>query len=176
MAVYGEHLVLAQRGKSIDPDGRPAQDLLISLDLGEVLESLHTDLSVGALELQGTRSYDLGELPVEHEGAEHPVKLDFTDLDAVGEDPHGRLVFTAAGEGPDGSAVEGVIAGSAVGVISAAGELAALVPLADRTIKLEGVDARCNPSLGSIDLLLVSDADDPDVPAPLFAARLPGDR
>lgn len=172
MAVYGQSLVLAQRGNSIDADGRPAQNLLIFLDLGEVLESIYTDLSVGVLELQGTRTYELGHLPIEHEGAAHDVKIDFTDLDAVTDDPHGRLVFTAAGEGPDGTPVANVIAGSAVGVIAADGGLLAITPLADRSIKLEGVDARYNPTLGSIDLLLVSDADDPDVPAPLFAARL----
>lgn len=172
MAVYGSHLVLAQRGNSIDDEGRPAQNALIFLDLGEVLESIYTDLSVGVLELRGTRTYELGHLPVEHEGKEHDVKIDFTDLDAVTNDPDDRLVFTAAGEGPDGSPVQNVIAGSAVGVISAEGELLSIVPLADRSIKLEGIDATYNPTLGSIDLLLVSDADDPDVPAPLFAARL----
>jgi len=172
MAVYGQSLVLAQRGNSVDENGDPAKNLLIFLDLGEMLESIYTDLSVGVLELQGTRNYELGHLAVEHDGSTHEVKIDFTDLDAVADDPHRRLVFTAAGEGPDGSPVANVIAGSAVGVISAEGELLSITPLADRTIKLEGVDARYNPTLGSIDLLLVSDADDPDVPAPLFAARL----
>ena len=172
MAVYGQSLVLAQRGNSVDEDGNPAKNLLIFLDLGEVLESIYTDLSVGELERQGTRSYDLGHLPVEVDGKTHQVKLDFTDLDAVTDDPERRLVFTAAGEGPDGSPVKNVIAGSAVGVISADGELESVTPLADRSIKLEGVDARYNPTLGCIDLLLVSDADDPEVPAPLFAARL----
>jgi len=172
MAVYDQSLVLAQRGNSIDEDGNPAQNLLIFLDLGEVLESIYTDLSVGVLELQGTRSYELGHLTIEYEGEAHDVKIDFTDLDTITDDPHGRLVFTAAGEGPDGSPVQNVIAGSAVGVISAEGELLSIIPLADRRIKLEGVDAQYNPTLGSIDLLLVSDADDPDVPAPLFAARL----
>lgn len=174
MAVYGQSLILAQRGNSLDADGSPAKNLLISLDLGEVLESLYTDLSVGELELQGTREYDLGALPVQQDGETHDVKIDFTDLDAVSDDPEGRLVFTAAGEGPDGSPVQNVIAGSAVGVIAADGELLSITPLADREIKLEGVDATYNPSLGSIDVLLVSDADDPEVPAPLFAARLPG--
>ena len=172
MAVYGTTLVLAQRGNSIDADGEPAANLLIHLDLGEVLESIYTDLSVGELELHGTKRYELGSLPVEHEGTTYEVKIDFTDLDAVTGDPHGRLVFTAAGEGPDGTPVKNVIAGSAVGVISPEGDLVSITPLEDRTIKLEGVDARYNPTLGSIDLLLVSDADDPDVPAPLFAARL----
>ncbi len=172
MAVYGRSLVLAQRGNSVDPDGQPAKNLLIHLDLGEVLESIYTDLSVGALELQRTRDYDLGNLPVEVDGATYDVKIDFTDLDAVTGDPEHRLVFTAAGEGADGTPVEHVIAGSAVGVISADGELLSITPLADRTIKLEGIDARYNPTLGCIDLLLVSDADDPEIPAPLFAARL----
>lgn len=172
MAVYGQSLVLAQRGNSLDADGAPARNVLIHLDLGEVLESIYTDLSVGGLELQGSRSYELGELDVEHEGESVPVKLDFTDLDAVFDDPEGRLVFTAAGEGPDGSPVKGVIAGSAVGVIAADGELLSITPLADRSIKLEGIDALYNATLGCIDLLLVSDADDPEVPAPLFAARL----
>lgn len=172
MAVYGQSLVLAQRGNSVDAEGDPAANLLISLDLGEVLESIYTDLSVGVLELRGARTYELGHLTVEHEGEAFEVKIDFTDLDAVTDDPQERLVFTAAGEGPDGSPVHHVIAGSAVGVVSAEGELLSITPLADRSIKLEGVDARYNPTLGSIDLLLVSDADDPDVPAPLFAARL----
>jgi hypothetical protein len=59
-----------------------------------------------------------------------------------------------------------------VGVIAADGELLSITPLADRSIKLEGIDARYNATLGSVDLLLVADADDPEVPAPLFAARL----
>lgn len=172
MAVYGKTLVLAQRGNSIDPDGQPAANLLIHLDLGEVLKSIYTDLSVGSLELQQTRRYELGHLPIEKDGEEYPVKIDFTDLDAVTDDPEGRLVFTAAGEGPEGSPVQNEIAGSAVGVIAADGTLLSLTALQDRTIKLEGIDGRYNPTLGSIDLLLVSDADDPDVPAPLFAARL----
>ncbi|MBJ7472606.1 MAG: hypothetical protein JHD16_14965, partial [Solirubrobacteraceae bacterium] len=148
MAVYGEALVLAQRGNSIDQNGDPAANLLIYLDLGEVLESIYTDLSVGALELQGTRRYELGHLPVEHEGSTYDVKIDFTDLDAVANDPLGRLVFTAAGEGPDGTPVKNVIAGSAVGVVAADGALQSITPLADRSIKLEGIDARYNPTLG----------------------------
>lgn len=172
MAIYGPSLVLAQRGNSLDADGKPAKNVLIYLDLGEVLESIYTDLSVGELELQGTRAYDLGHLPVEHQGQSYDVKLDFTDLDTVTDDPERRLVFTCAGEGPDDTPVANLIAGSAVGVISGKGELLSVTPLADRSIKLEGVDARYNPTLGCMDLLLVSDADDPDVPAPLFAARL----
>jgi hypothetical protein len=174
MATYGQYLVLAQRGNSEDRDGTPAKNLLIKLSLAEVLESFYTDLRVGRCELEEIREYDLGYLPLELDGERFDVKLDFTDLDAVTDDPAQRLVFTAAGEGTDQQGpVKGMIAGSVVGVIDADGNLASLHPLENTSIKLEGVDARYNPATGTLDLLLVSDADDPDVPAPLMAARLP---
>jgi len=174
MAVYGEHLVLAQRGNSADEEGRPAKNLLIRLSLAEVLESFYTDLRVGRCELEQIREYDLGYLPLELDGERFDVKLDFTDLDTVTGDPLGRMAFTAAGEGTDDQgAAKGAIAGSVVGVIDADGNVAATYPLEDPTVKLEGVDASYNPATGTLDLLLVSDADDPDVPAPLMAARIP---
>ena len=173
MAVYGEYLVLAQRGNSTAQDGSPAKNMLIHLSLAEVLESFYTDLEVGRCEIEALREYDLGYLPLEVDGEHHDVKLDFTDLDTVTGDPQRRMVFTAAGEGTDDQ-VKGRIAGSIVGVIDVDGNLAATYPLEDPMIKLEGVDAQYNPATGTIDLLLVSDADDPDVPAPLMAARLPG--
>jgi len=174
MAVYGRYLVLAQRGNSTAHDGRPADNLLIRLSLSEVLESFYTDLRVGRCELEEIRAYDLGYLPLEVDGESFDVKLDFTDLDAVSHDPQRRLVFTAAGEGTDAQGpAKGRIAGSIVGVIGADGNIQRSYPLADPTIKLEGVDARYNPATGTLDLLLVSDADDPGVPAPLMAARLP---
>jgi hypothetical protein len=174
MAVYERYLVLAQRGNSTTEDGRPADNLLVRLSLSEVLESFYTDLRVGRCELEEIRGYDLGYLPLEVDGQSFDVKLDFTDLDAASGDPHRRLVFTAAGEGTDAQGpAKGRIAGSVVGVIDADGNVQRTYPLADRTIKLEGVDARYNPATGTLDLLLVSDADDPGVPAPLMAARLP---
>lgn len=174
MAAYGPYLVLAQRGNSRDAEGRPAKNLLIRLSLADVLESFYTDLKVGACELEEIRAYDLGSLPLERDGQRFDVKLDFTDLDAVTGDPLRRLVFTAAAEGTDDQGpAKGEIAGSIVGVIDAEGNLGRTFPLEDPTIKLEGVDARYTPATGTLDLLLVSDADEPDVPAPLMAARIP---
>ena len=174
MAVYGRYLVLAQRGNSADEEGNPAKNLLIRLSLAEVLESFYTDLRVGRMELEEIREYDLGYLPLEVDGESYDVKLDFTDLDAVTDDPHHRLVFTAAGEGTDDQGpAAGKIAGSIVGVVDENGNLQGTYPLEDPTIKLEGIDARYNAATGTLDLLLVSDADDPDVPAPLMAARIP---
>ena len=175
MAGYGQQLVLAQRGNSTADDGSPARNMLIRLSLAEVLESFSTDLRVGRCELEQIREYDLGYLPLEVDGQSYDVKLDFTDLTAVAGDGARRLVFTAAGEGTDDQGpAKGAIAGSIVGVIDADGNVERTYPLEDATIKLEGVDARYNPATGTLDLLLVSDADDPDVPAPLLAARIPG--
>ena len=174
VAAYGEHLVLAQRGNSVDADGRPGKNMLVKLSLADVLKSFYTDLRVGKCELEEIREYDLGYLPFNVDGQSFDLKLDFTDLDAVTDDPLRRLVFTAAAEGTDEQgAAKGAIAGSIVGVLDANGNVERTYPLEDPTIKLEGVDARYNPATGTLDVLLVSDADDPDVPAPLMAARIP---
>lgn len=171
ITVHGPHVILAQRGNSSDEDGRPAQNMLIQLSLEEVVRSLYTDLRVDQCELEEVRGYDLGFARIERDGQTFDVKLDFTDLDSVTDDPEGRIAFTAAAEADD-EPIKGEIAGSLVGIIGADGNISMTVPLADASIKLEGIDARYNPTLGSIDLLLVSDADDPHVPAPLMAARL----
>lgn len=174
LCVWGEYVVLAQRGNSLDDDGQPAQNLLLMLSLEEVIESLLTDLEIDPHELLELRPYDLGHLTTVRDGADRAVKLDFTDLDSVSGDPRGRMVFTAAAEGIDGSQDAGLIAGSAVGVIDAEGELEGLLALEDASIKLEGIDARYDPDRDEIELLLVADADDPDAPAPLLRAVLPG--
>ncbi|HEX2043500.1 MAG TPA: hypothetical protein VHF24_12765 [Acidimicrobiales bacterium] len=172
LCVHERQVVLAQRGNSLDQEGNPAPNMLVRLSLTEVMRSLYTDLRIDQCELEEVRSYDIGYLPLDKEGQSFDVKLDFTDVASVTADPLGRLVFTAAAEAA-GDPIDGEIAGSVVGVIGADGNVERMAPLADPTIKLEGVDARYNPALGSIDLLLVSDADDPGVPAPVMAARIP---
>jgi hypothetical protein len=166
MAVWNDALMLAQRGNCV-VDGRPGVNALIQLSLDEVLASLLGDLALGPLELQRVTVYDLGVI-----GAAE-AKLDFTDLDAVAGDPLGRLVYTAAAEAPDGSEIAGEIAGSVVGLLDREGVEIAQLELEDASVKLEGVDARYNPERGVIELLLVADADDPSVAAPLFWAELP---
>ncbi len=167
VTVHGSQLVLAQRGNSFDQDGAPAPNMLIRLALDKFLWSLCTDLKIDQLELEELGQYDLGS--ADYEG--HLVKLDFTDVDSVHEDPKGRMVITGAAEA-NFEPIKGQIAGSIVGVIDAEGNLVKLLPLEDQSIKLEGVDARYNHTLGCIDVLLVPDADDPDVPAGLYAARI----
>ena len=173
ICVRGDELLLAQRN-SVDEEGRPGQNVLLTLSLARVMESMLSDLTIDADELLGMRAYDLGHRALEVEGESVEVKLDFTDLDGVSDDPHGRVAFTAAAEGLRGTPADGRLAGSVVGLIDPDGEIVLQVPVADPELKLEGLDARFDPGSGRIDLLLVSDADDPGVPAPLMTASLPG--
>jgi hypothetical protein len=170
ICVHREDLVLAQRGNSLDSYGQPAQNLLIRISLSDVMNSLLGDLLIQAQEVKSVQPFTLGQLPVTVGGQEYEVKLDFTDIDAVEGDPMQRLVFTAAAEGIDGSATEGVIAGSVVGTIHE-GKVIEMSLVPER-IKLEGVNAHYNATLDAIDLLLVTDADDPVEPAQVYAARI----
>lgn len=168
ICVDGSEVLMAQRGNSLSESGEEGQNMLITLMLEDVLRSLFSDLCVDRCEVRDSKVYDLGRLDLHG----HQVKLDFTDLDAVADDPRERFVFTAAAEGlhPE---VDGEIAGSVVGVIDPYLNIIDQWPLADPTIKLEGINGSYNPTTGTIDVLLVADADDPLVPAPLMAARLP---
>ena len=94
------------------------------------------------------------------------VPLCFTDGAGL---PDGGWVFCAAAEDTADSYADARCAGSAVGVVSPTGELLRLEPLSLRC-KAEGIAAEHNG--GSLELLLVTDADDRDAPATLLSAKL----
>lgn len=94
------------------------------------------------------------------------VPLGFTDGAAL---PDGRWVFTAVAEASDDAYADGGCAGAAVGVVGIDGRLQSLHRLA-APLKVEGIDARLRA--GGIDIVMVTDADDPDEPSRLVAARL----
>lgn len=94
------------------------------------------------------------------------VPLTFTDGAALAD---GRWVFTAVAEATDDSVADGDCVGSAVGVMTAQGRVQALFALPDRA-KVEGVAARVAGR--TVELCLVTDADDPRVAAQLLRGRL----
>lgn len=94
------------------------------------------------------------------------VPLCFTDGAAL---PGGRWVFTAVAEATDDSVADGACVGSVVGAISAQGALLARHALPNHE-KVEGVAARLRR--GTVDLCLVTDADDPRIASRLLRARL----
>ncbi|AKJ31741.1 hypothetical protein AAW51_5050 [Caldimonas brevitalea] len=102
--------------------------------------------------------FDLGLL--------HGTPLCFTDGCAL---PDGGWVFCAAAEDTPDSYADGRCLGSAVGVVDAAGSVRALEAL-NLVCKVEGIDATLRGD--RIDLLMVTDADDRDLPARLLSATL----
>jgi hypothetical protein len=100
-------------------------------------------------------------------GASGGIPLGFTDASPL---PDGRIVFSAAAEDTDDPYEDGPCLGSVVGVLDPRGAVLDLEPI-DVAAKIEGVHAALAPD-GSIDLVLVADADDPAIPSPLFRARM----
>jgi hypothetical protein len=151
-AVVGGRLRLLNRG-----NGDTGVDALVDLDL----ERARRGLEVGALGpdvLRTTRRWELGRVG--------GVRLSFTDASPL---PDGRLVFTAAAEDTRDAYADGQVTGSAVGVLAPDGS-PLFLDAVDAKVKLEGVDARVEG--GRVHVLLVADADDPEVAAPLLEAVL----
>jgi hypothetical protein len=151
VAVAGDRLALFQRG---NPEGGGA-NLVVHLSLDKVMNQLTSDFAIESSELYEIREFDLGGAG----GADFA----FSDADSL---PDGRLAFSASAEGEDGEC-----RGSIVGVIGPDGELEQAERVDNESIKIEGIDAVLHD--GSIDLLIVSDADATDVPSPLMSATLP---
>ena len=152
-AVTGKRLRLLNRG-----NGEGGVDALVDLDLDRVLVGVDGGM-LGPEAVRSVRRWDLGEA--------NGVRLSFTDASAL---PDGRMVFTATAEDSKDRVADGPVKGSAVGVLAPDGTPVYLDAV-DAALKLEGVDARVEG--GRIHLLLVADADDPTVPAPLLEAVLP---
>jgi hypothetical protein len=155
-AVMGDELWLLQRGNS-----EQGVNLVVSLELSEVLDSLLRDRTLAAPELRGMLAFDLGEL----EGA----ALTFSDASPLGGE---LLVFTASAEDSGDAGENGAILGSVVGTIDRGGEVRRLRTI-DRKHKVEGVHAALDT--GVVTMTFVCDQDDPDTPSPLLSATLPVD-
>jgi hypothetical protein len=155
-AVMGDELWLLQRGNSEE-----GANLVVSLELSEVLDSLLRDRTLAAPELRGMLAFDLGEL----EGA----ALTFSDASPLGGE---LLVFTASAEDSSSTYEDGAILGSVVGTIDRAGEVRRLRTI-DRKHKVEGVHAALDT--GVVTMTFVCDQDDPEVASPLLSATMPVD-
>ncbi|MFN0314601.1 MAG: DUF6929 family protein [Burkholderiales bacterium] len=94
------------------------------------------------------------------------VSLGFTDGAAL---PDGRWLFTAVAENTRDSYADGPCLGSAVGLVSAQGDLLALHRI-EPPVKAEGIDAIVD-NLG-IAFCLVTDTDDPSQSSWLFQGRI----
>lgn len=161
--VNGDYLQLFQRGNS-----KNSINAVIDLDLHMLLADLKKDLSLNHKAIVGIREYDLGKLG--------GIRLSFTDAAYLSP---GRVVFLAAAEATDNSYDDAPCSGSVVGVINSEarddkgnGKIESIFEF-DRKIKAEGLHVEYGTNVGEAELYLVTDADDPALPAQLFKAMMP---
>jgi hypothetical protein len=154
--VDGPDLCLLQRGSRRWPG-----NACVRFDLRrfEAWLDAGAPASMPAPAASAIQHFDLGHL--------HGVPLAFTDGAAL---PGGGWVFAAAAEDTPDSYSDGRCAGSAVGLVNYRGDLVYIMPL-DHVCKAEGIAANLRD--GELHCLLVTDADDRDVPALLLGTTLP---
>ena len=150
--VSGDELRLFQRGNK-----RHAENAIIRFQLSVLLDALSSERA-DAIKPSAINLFDLGQID--------GIPFCFTDAAAL---PDGDMVFTAIAEDTDDAYNDGPCAGAAIGIADNDGHLRCLRRL-DRPYKVEGVDARVDGDV--IRLLLVTDADDADIPAGLFSATI----
>ena len=147
-AVVGDDFRLMQRGNG--PQGRNAR---VDLELAAVRSALARGDPLPVDSVNGIEFYELGQV--------RGVPLCFSDASPL---PDGRMAFIASAESPGGHL------GSSIGLMEADGTVSFNEPI-DHELKLEGLVARVTDE-GRVQLLMVSDADDPDSPSPLMETYL----
>jgi hypothetical protein len=143
------HLNLLQRGNKGD-----SVNALLQWELKLMLRSLLRDRALPAVEPMKVREFDLGDVK--------GVPLCFTDASPL---PNGGWLFSAVAENTGNALDDGPSLGSAIGRMDARSRLRWIKPV-PRQFKIEGIEAELQGArLGA---WLVTDADDPDVPASLL--------
>jgi hypothetical protein len=149
--VCGNELRLLQRGNK-----RHSQNAVIRFHFSDFLRALSSN-RVEPISPSSVACFELGEID--------GVPFGFTDAAAL---PNGSILFTAVAEDTDDAYNDGRCTGAAVGIADG-DELRCLYRLA-QPLKVEGVHATMEGE--AVRLLLVTDADDPAIPASLFSAVL----
>ncbi len=150
-AIVGAELVLFQRGNKA-----AATSACLRFDYAAFAIGLASG-TVSAMAPVRIDSLDLGAID--------GIPLAFSDACAL---PEGRVVFCAVAEDTDDPYLDGAFRGAAIGILDASGSLASLRRI-DAPAKIEGI-AACRVD-DSIELLLVTDADDAAAAGLLLQAR-----
>lgn len=146
-AVLNGELLLFQRGNAADP-----VSAMIRYPLAAVLNGAQNLAPI-------IHTLDLPRA--------NGVPLSITDATLCGD----GLVFCAVAEDAPNAYDDGPLVGAAIGMLSTAGELLRIEML-EPTVKVEGITAGLSARSRAIDLLLVTDADDPAVPAALYSGQV----
>ena len=154
--VLGDELVLLQRASKTQPE-----NALISFSLFAIFRAMNPATSPTRLiEARRVQILDLGMIG--------RVPLSFTDGATL---PDGRIVFSAVAENTEDTYLDGPCLGAAIGIVGTGGRLETMQRL-DPTEKIEGIHATVEGD--RISVLLVTDADDANVPAKLLSTEIPG--
>jgi hypothetical protein len=149
--VAGDDLLLFQRGSGSDPD-----NAIIAYRLATALEA--TSLRDGKALEPRIRHIGLGTIG--------QAPLSFTDAAAV---PGIGIVFSAVAEDTANAYDDGPLRAAAIGLLDMDGNLLHVETIVP-PVKVEGIDARLDGDL--IRLTMVTDADDPTVPASLYSTAI----
>lgn len=155
LTIQGDCFKLWQRGNNLNPRSAVAE-----YRLDDLYGLLDAQASATDIAPQQVEHYDLGLA----EG----VPLTFTDAFALDD---GRCLFTAAAENTDDSYRDGDCVGAAIGLLGHDRQLLGIWPV-QPVHKIEGISARQSTD-GRLHILLVTDADDPGIPALLLETWLP---
>jgi hypothetical protein len=142
--VDGDRLLLFNRGNI----AAPATHIIET--------SLSAVLAGGAGDVRLIRTLPLPEL--------QGVPLTVTDACTLDD---GHILLSVVAEATDNSYADGALAGAAFVLMNAAFDVVAINTI-DPPVKVEGIAAQRTPD--GIDILCVTDADDPDQPAGLYGA------
>lgn len=153
--VVGNVLRLFQRG-----NGQDGVNATFDLDLSGFLRVLEGDGVLTGDLILSMRKYEIGSLD--------GVPLSFSDAATLGD---GKVVFSASAETGKDTYMDGSVAGSVIGVMSADGDILKTYAL-DARIKVEGVWAIQPDASGEVTVYLVTDADDAEVRAELYLVKL----
>ncbi len=147
--VAGSHLHLLQRGNK-----GSRRNALLRWELAPLLRSLLRDRTLPDSDPVLVRDFDLGEM--------QGVPLSFTDASPLAQ---GGWLFCAVAENTGNARDDGRCQGSALGRVDAQARLRWIRPLRQR-LKIEGIDVQQDTA--RLRAWLVTDADDPHVPASLL--------
>ena len=144
--VRGDRLLLFNRGNMANPETCIFETALVTVTSSEVAEVTLLKRLI---------------LPFVDD-----VPLTVTDACSLGG---GQFILSAVAEVTDDSYADGDILGAAIIVLNTHFDVIAVEPI-EPILKIEGIIARRSES--GVELLCVSDADDPDTPSSLYSASL----
>ena len=146
-------LHLLQRGNKGD-----SPNAVLQWDYASVVGALQRDRCLPDEDPQLMRTIDLGDI--------RGIPLGFTDATPL---PDGGCLFSPVAENTVDARIDGPCVGAVIGSMDAAAHIRWIRPVRP-LYKIEGVETKRDG--GRLQLLLVTDADDPDVPASLLQADL----